>query len=206
MAWSGVHQPHESHGLGLTALSILHEWSQAADDAGCRCHAEPDPAEPSPRRLPPREKGLHRACCDVADLLVEVNSWLTQWPAAMAALAVAAEGAHLHEGILKFSAELPKHVSSMFTFEAIRGHGMGSLAAFNNDGEGCNPQEALRSSFPSSARLERWSRLCLRICLRFSDSDFILVLSPCWHIYLFIVRAYFIIFCSCIFYCLFPHA
>jgi hypothetical protein len=38
---------------------------------------------------------LHRACCDVVDLLVEVGSWLTQWPASMAVLAVAAEGAHL---------------------------------------------------------------------------------------------------------------
>ncbi len=58
----------------------LYEWSQAADDAGCLCHAEPDPAEPSPRRLPPREKGVppQRACCDVAYLLVAVNSWLTQ--------------------------------------------------------------------------------------------------------------------------------
>jgi hypothetical protein len=31
----------------------------------------------------PREY-LQRTCCDVSDLLEEVRSWLTQWPAAMA--------------------------------------------------------------------------------------------------------------------------
>jgi hypothetical protein len=65
---------------------------------------------------PNRCEYLHRACCDVADLLMEVGSWLTQWPASMAVLAVAAEGAHLLEGILEFSysPELLKHVSSLF--------------------------------------------------------------------------------------------
>ncbi len=50
----------------------------------------------------PREC-LHRTYCYVSDsdLLEEVRSWLTQWPAAMmVALAVAAEGARLHPGLL----------------------------------------------------------------------------------------------------------
>jgi hypothetical protein len=43
---------------------------------------------------PCRREYLNRACCDVSDLLKEISSWLTQWPAVMAALVVAAEGAH----------------------------------------------------------------------------------------------------------------
>jgi hypothetical protein len=66
----------------------------------------------------------------VADLLNEIGGWLTRWLQLMAGLAVAAEGAHLHPGILDFSClpELPKHVSHLFTFEAIKGCGMGELA------------------------------------------------------------------------------
>jgi hypothetical protein len=66
-----------------------------------------------------RREYLHRACCDVADLLVEVGSWLMQWPTAMATLAVATEGAHLHEGVLEFSysPELQKHVGWSSNYE-----------------------------------------------------------------------------------------
>jgi hypothetical protein len=76
---------------------------------------------------------LHRACCDVSDLLEEIQGWPTWWPMALAALMVAAEGAHLHPGILEFSysPELPKHVSVIFSFDAIRRDGMGRLADFN---------------------------------------------------------------------------
>jgi hypothetical protein len=73
---------------------------------------------------------LHCTCCDVSDLLKEINSWLSQWPAAM----VATEGAHLHEGILDFSyaLDLAKHVCRLFTFETFRRHAMGRLHEFNN--------------------------------------------------------------------------
>jgi hypothetical protein len=99
---------------------------------------------------PCRQDYLHRACCDVADLLKEVGSWLTRWPQAMAALAVGAAGAHLHPGILDFSysPELPEHVSHLFTFEAIRGHGMGELAEFKGEGDWFNPGEAMEMLLP----------------------------------------------------------
>jgi hypothetical protein len=60
-------------------------------------------------------------------------------------MAVAAEGAHLHPGIMEFdySSELPKHVSSLFTFKAIRGCGMGELAEFKQEGECCSPREVM---------------------------------------------------------------
>ncbi len=78
---------------------------------------------------PVRREYLHLACCDVADLLKEIGSWLTRWPQVMAALAVAAEGAHLHPGILDFYLpELPKLVSHLFTFEVVTGCGLGELA------------------------------------------------------------------------------
>jgi hypothetical protein len=71
-----------------------------------------------------RRDYLHRACCDVSDLLNEVSSWLTRWPAVMAV-----EGAHLYEGILDFSysPELAKLVYGLFTFESLIGHAMGRL-------------------------------------------------------------------------------
>ncbi len=55
---------------------------------------------------------------------------------ALAALLVAAEGAYLHPGILEFSyiPKLPKHVSVLFTFDAIRRDGMGRKADFNREG------------------------------------------------------------------------
>ncbi len=83
---------------------------------------------------PQRSEYLHRACCDVSDLITEIESWLMRWPLVMA---VAAEGAQLHPGIMElyYSSELPKHVSSLFTFEAIRGCGMGVLAEFKQEGE-----------------------------------------------------------------------
>ncbi len=67
---------------------------------------------------PARREYLHWACCDVSDLLDEVKDWLTRWPDAMAALAIAAEGAHPHLYILEFSysRELPKMVSALFSF------------------------------------------------------------------------------------------
>jgi hypothetical protein len=34
-----------------------------------------------------------------------------------------------------YSSELPKHFSSLFTFAAIRGCGMGELAEFKEEGE-----------------------------------------------------------------------
>jgi hypothetical protein len=62
----------------------------------------------------------------------------------MAALMVAAEGAHLYPGILDFYLpELPKHVSHLFTFEAMGGCGMGELAEFKQEGEWCSPGSLL---------------------------------------------------------------
>jgi hypothetical protein len=99
---------------------------------------------------PARREYLHRACCDVSDLLDEVKGWLTRWPDAMAALAIAAEGAHLHPDILEFtySRELPKMVSALFSFEAIRGSGLGRLAEFRQDGEWCSREEAAELLLP----------------------------------------------------------
>ncbi len=62
----------------------------------------------------------------------------------MAALAIAAEGAHSHPDILEFSysRELPKMVSALFSFEAIRESGLGRLAEFGQDEELCSREEA----------------------------------------------------------------
>jgi hypothetical protein len=59
---------------------------------------------------PDHRECLHRACCDVTDLLEEVQAWAMRWPMVLAAMLVAAEGAFLHPGILEFSysPELPK--------------------------------------------------------------------------------------------------
>jgi hypothetical protein len=69
---------------------------------------------------------------------------------ALAALLVAAEGAYLHTGILEFSysPELPKHVSVLFTFDAIRRDGMGRLADFNREGEWCAVADAMSYTLP----------------------------------------------------------
>jgi hypothetical protein len=99
---------------------------------------------------PERREYLHSACCDVSDLITEIESWLMRWPQVMTVLAVAAEGAHLHPGIMKFyySSKLPKHVSSLFTFEAIRGCGMGELLEFKQEGDWCSPGEAMELLLP----------------------------------------------------------
>ena len=52
---------------------------------------------------PDHREYLHRACCDVTDLLEEVQAWAMRWPMVLAAMLVAAEGAFLHPGILEFS-------------------------------------------------------------------------------------------------------
>jgi hypothetical protein len=89
---------------------------------------------------PCRRDYLHRGCCNVSDLLKEIRSWLSQWPAVMAALVVAAEGTHLHEGILNFryALDLAKHVCRLFTFSST----------MFNEGEWMNPQEALDMLLP----------------------------------------------------------
>ncbi len=58
---------------------------------------------------PQHKEYLHRTCCDVSKLIIEIESWLARWPQVMVLLAVAAEGAHLHPGIMEFyySSELP---------------------------------------------------------------------------------------------------
>jgi hypothetical protein len=62
----------------------------------------------------------------------------------MAALAIAAEGAHPHPDILEFSysRELSKMVSAHFSFEALRGSGLGRLVEFGQDEELCSREEA----------------------------------------------------------------
>ncbi len=94
---------------------------------------------------PCQQEYLHHACCDVSDLLKEISSWLTQWPAVMAALAVAAEGTHLHKGILDFSyaPNLAKHVCELFTFKVST-----RLHKFNCEGEWMNVQEAMDMLLP----------------------------------------------------------
>jgi hypothetical protein len=96
---------------------------------------------------PQRREYLHCACFDISGPITEIETWLTRWPQVMA---VAAEGAHLHPGIMEFyySSELPNHVSSLFTFEAIRGCGMGELAEFKQEGEWCSPGEAMELLLP----------------------------------------------------------
>jgi hypothetical protein len=86
----------------------------------------------------------------VVDLLKEIGSRLIRRPQVMAALTVAAEGAHFHPGILDFSylPALPKHVSHLFTLEAIRGCGMGELAEFKQEGEWCSPGRLWSSCSP----------------------------------------------------------
>ncbi len=42
-----------------------------------------------------------------------------------------------------YSSQLPKHFSSLSTFEAIRGCGMGELIEFKQEGEWCSPGEAM---------------------------------------------------------------
>ncbi len=109
---------------------------------------------------PARRENLHRACCDVSDLLDKVKGWLTRWPDAMAALAISAEGAHPHPYILEFSysRELPKMVSALFSFEAIRGSGLGRLAEFGQDEELCSREEAAEFLLP----IEREAREMVR--------------------------------------------
>jgi hypothetical protein len=99
---------------------------------------------------PVRWEYLHCTCCEVADLLNKIGRWLTRWPQVMVALAVAAVGAHLNHGIMDFSylPELPKHVSHLFTFKVVRGCGMGELAESKQEGEWCNPGEAMELLLP----------------------------------------------------------
>jgi hypothetical protein len=47
-----------------------------------------------------------------------------------------------------YSSELPKHVSSLFTFKVIRGCGMGELTEFKQEGEWCSPGEAMELLLP----------------------------------------------------------
>ncbi len=112
------------------------------------------------RFRPARREYLHRACCDVSDLLNEVKGWLTRWPDEMAALAIAAEGAHPHPYILEFSycRELPKMVSALFSFEAIRGSGLGRLVELGQDEELCSREEAAEFLLP----IEREAREMVR--------------------------------------------
>jgi hypothetical protein len=63
---------------------------------------------------------LHRTCCDVADLLNEIGRWPTWWQQVMAALAVAAEGAHLHPGIMEFSGICRSCPNMSATFSPFR--------------------------------------------------------------------------------------
>jgi hypothetical protein len=88
-----------------------------------------------------------------------VKGWLTRWPNAIAALAIAAEGAHPHPYILEFSysRELPKMVSALFSFEAIRGSGLGRLAEFRQDESGVAAKRRQNFSSQLSARPEKWS-------------------------------------------------
>ncbi len=45
---------------------------------------------------PDRFTYLHRACCDVVELVQEIKGWGHSWPVALAALRVSAEHAWLH--------------------------------------------------------------------------------------------------------------
>ena len=47
-----------------------------------------------------------------------------------------------------YSSELPKHFSSLFTFAAIRGCGMGELVEFKQEREWCSPGEAMELLLP----------------------------------------------------------
>ncbi len=75
----------------------------------------------------------------------------------IASLAVAAEGAHLHPDILDFSysPELAKHVSSLFTFEAIRGCGMGGSQNLSRRGSGAALGRPWSSSSQSKWRQKK---------------------------------------------------
>jgi hypothetical protein len=139
------------------------------------------------RFCPARREYLHRACCDVSDLLDEVKGWLTRWPDAMAALAIAAEGAHLHPDILEFSysRELPKMVSALFSFEAIRGSGLGRLAEFRQDGEWCSREEAAELLLPIEREAREMVRALLEALPRSLDR---------FYIYLYCLFGVFILF------------
>jgi hypothetical protein len=86
---------------------------------------------------PDRTAYLHRACCDVGELVQEVTRWGRSWPTALAVLRVAAERAWLHPEAAQFSfvPPLAKLAAEAFIVEQMMGEGLGGLEAFQDEGE-----------------------------------------------------------------------
>jgi hypothetical protein len=81
---------------------------------------------------------LHRACCDVGELVQEIQQqWGGSWPVARAALQMAAKCAWLHPeaGQFTYFPHLAKLAAEAFIVEQLMGEGLGGLEAFKDEGE-----------------------------------------------------------------------
>jgi hypothetical protein len=81
---------------------------------------------------PDRVAYLHRACCDVGELVQEVQRWGRSWPTALAVFRVAAERAWLHPEAAQFTfiPHLAKLAAEAFIVELLIGEELGILEAF----------------------------------------------------------------------------
>jgi hypothetical protein len=99
---------------------------------------------------PDRSEYLHRACCDVGELIAEVERWEVQWPAALAVIRASAEGAWLHPAATEFThvPNMTKLLAGSFITEQLIGEGLARLEAFRDHGEWIPVDEALALLFP----------------------------------------------------------
>ncbi len=147
------------------AFQISAFYTNGADRASCGTRTEFSAAcgrNECARGTGRSAEYLHRACCDVSDLITEIESWLTRWPQVMAVLAVAAEGAHLHPGIMEFyfSRELPS--MSAASSKRLEAAAWGSSWNSSRKENGALRVRQWSSSSPSRWRPGTWCRRCWR--------------------------------------------
>jgi hypothetical protein len=100
---------------------------------------------------PNRVTYLHRACCDVGELVQEVQRWGRSWPITLVVFWAVAERAWLHPEAAQFTfvPHLAKLAAEAFIVEQLMGERLGGLEAFRDEGEWISVADSFEVEIPT---------------------------------------------------------